>query len=207
MDDSETPLRPTVAYLSAHAEKTLRARERVSPADAFRAARAMFDRGEPFDMVALAKRLGVARATLYRWAGDRERLLADVIWSLVEELLEDAAKAAPGGGAEPLAKGVRHFVQGLVNSNGLRTLMRDDPELAMRILTRRRDTGAQERAVEALSGIIRKMEAHKLYTPRLPADLLAYSIVRIIEGLVYQDMALGIEPKLDDLDRVVRALL
>lgn len=206
MSSTSSSLDPTVAYLSAHAEKMRPRKARATPADAFRAARAMFDQGEPFDMVALAKRLGVARATLYRWIGDRERLLSDVIWSVVEDLIEQSRKA-PGKGAEALANGLVGIMQGLVNSEGLRALFRQDPELAMRILTRRRDTHTQERAVEALALTIRSLEAHKQYVPRLPADLLAYSIVRLIEGLVYQDMALGLEPKLDDLGRVIRALL
>ena len=32
-------------------------------------------------MVALAAELDVSRATLYRWTGDRERLLADAVWA------------------------------------------------------------------------------------------------------------------------------
>ncbi|WP_233807188.1 QsdR family transcriptional regulator [Paraburkholderia sp. HP33-1] len=203
---STSSLVPTVAYLSAHAEKSSPRKVRATPADAFVAARAMFDQGESFDMVELAKRLGVARATLYRWIGDRERLLADVIWSLVDDLIEQS-KHVPGNGSEMLANALVGIVKGLAESGGLRALFRNDAELAMRILTRRRDTGTQERAVEALTVVIRRLEARGHYAPRLPAELLAYSIVRLIEGLVYQDMLLGLEPSLDNLARVIRALL
>ena len=50
----------------------------------------MYLNGERVDMLALASELGVSRATIYRWTGDRERLLADVLWSLSDEAFEQA---------------------------------------------------------------------------------------------------------------------
>ena len=52
-----------------------------TPAGAFERAREYLRAGRRIDMVALAADLGVARATLYRWTGDRERLMADAVWA------------------------------------------------------------------------------------------------------------------------------
>jgi AcrR family transcriptional regulator len=70
-------------------------RTQATPAGAFRGARRMFLRGERLDMQALAAELGISRATLYRWCGHREQLLADVLWSLSHQLFERAKAEHP----------------------------------------------------------------------------------------------------------------
>ena len=51
----------------------------VGAADVVRAARRAFLAGERLDIRALANRLGIARATIYRWYGGRERILGRVL--------------------------------------------------------------------------------------------------------------------------------
>ncbi|MES2720963.1 MAG: QsdR family transcriptional regulator [Pseudomonadota bacterium] len=196
------------AYLAAQAEKSgERSRKRATAADAFRLARAMFDDGKALDMVALARELGVARGTLYRWANNRERLLADVMWSLAEELFEESLRVPTGTGAEALAQGIGHFIRGLTASEALRAAIHQDNEAVMSILTRRRGSGIQERAVAMLQAAIENMVRQGWYEPRLAPQVLAYAIVRIIEGFVYHDISAGIEPDLVAADQVVRTLL
>ena len=196
------------AYIAAQAEKAgERSRKRATAADAFRLARVMFDAGRPLDMVALARELGVARGTLYRWANNRERLLADVMWSLAEELFEESLRVPTGTGVEALAQGIGHFIKGLTASKALRAAIRQDNEAVMSILTRRRGSGIQERAVAMLQAAIENMVRQGLYEPRLAPQVLAYAIVRIIEGFVYHDISAGIEPDLVAADQVVRTLL
>jgi AcrR family transcriptional regulator len=72
--------RPTLAYEQAM-EGAERVKPRSTPAGAFERAREFIRAGKRVDMVALATDLGVSRATLYRWTGDRERLLADAVWA------------------------------------------------------------------------------------------------------------------------------
>ena len=69
---------------------------RPTPLDALRLARRSWLAGERLDMGALAKELGVSRATLYSWVGSRERLIGEVIWSFAEEGLRQATEAAQG---------------------------------------------------------------------------------------------------------------
>lgn len=52
------------------------------PADVFAAAMECYSEGRRLDMQALARELGMARATLYRRVGNREQLLDDVVWFL-----------------------------------------------------------------------------------------------------------------------------
>ena len=54
---------------------------------AFRLARRAFLAGERIDMQRLAAELGVNRVTLYRWVGNRGRLLGEVAWELADALI------------------------------------------------------------------------------------------------------------------------
>src|SRR4051812_44544571 len=72
----------------------------ATPVDAFNAARRTFLRGDRVDMGVLAGELGVGRATLYRWVGDRDQLLGEVMWSVASIGLDQARADATGDGAE-----------------------------------------------------------------------------------------------------------
>nr|MDT0666308.1 hypothetical protein [Micromonospora sp. DSM 115978] len=55
------------------------------------AATAVYLRGSPLDMSALATSLGIGRATLYRWVGNREDLLGVVLADAAERTFRAAA--------------------------------------------------------------------------------------------------------------------
>lgn len=198
---------PTPAYEAALAEKNGQDRRRAGPADAFHAARETYIRGERLDMQRLARQLGVSRGTLYRWTGDRERLLVDVVWSFAEELFDwTEGKVDDARGAELVARRLDAFMHVLATSPPLKAFLAHDQDVAFRILTRR-GMGIQERAVARFAADLRALEARGDYAPRLDPDVLAYAIVRIIEGFVYNDTIAGIEPDLEGAGAVIRALL
>src|ERR1700758_1065955 len=94
-----------------------RSRTRATPAGAFAAARRRFERCERLDMQALAAELAISRATLYRWTGDREQLLGDVIWSLSHELFERAKAQHPEHTGAPRVIAVfRAHLQAIVDA-------------------------------------------------------------------------------------------
>jgi len=66
------------------------------PAGIFAAAADTFVAGQRLDMRSLARRLGVARATLYRRAGNREQLLDELLWWRARRLLVDQVQASAG---------------------------------------------------------------------------------------------------------------
>jgi AcrR family transcriptional regulator len=197
----------TPAYAAAVAEKEGEdAGRRATPADAFRAAREIYMRGERIDMQALAQQLSVSRGTLYRWTGSRERLLVDVVWSFADELFDWVQTKIHGKGPGVLAKRTDAFIYVLATSPPLRAFLQQDQELAFRILTRR-GMGVQERAVARLEADIERERRNGDYEPPLKPNTLAYAITRVIEGFVYNDTIAGEEPDLKAAGKVVRALL
>ena len=73
-------------------------------------ARQMFVSGERVDMGTLARRLEVGRSTLYRWVGDRETLISDVLADLSRRTWELARANAKGRGLNRAIDVVRGFM-------------------------------------------------------------------------------------------------
>src|SRR5258705_2673809 len=71
------------------------------PAGIFAAAADTFVAGQRLDMRSLARRLGVARATLYRRAGNRGQLLAEPPWVGAPPPLVGPREGHPGPGGAP----------------------------------------------------------------------------------------------------------
>src|SRR5258708_30224849 len=69
-------------------------RRATIPGPIFAAAVDTFVAGQRLDMRSLARRVGVARATLYRRAGNREQLLDQVLWWRSRRLLADQVRAS-----------------------------------------------------------------------------------------------------------------
>jgi AcrR family transcriptional regulator len=199
--------RHSLAYASARREQAgepLPAR--ATPADAFRAARGCFLRGERLDMGALAAGLGISRATLYRWTGGRAQLLSDILWSLAEQLFADAVRDASGKGAARILAVARKYLEDIVGAEALRRFLQNDTEYALRILTTRAG-GVQHRSAAAAAGLIREEAQAGHFSPRVDPDRLAYAIVRVSEAFIYNDAIFAIEPDVDSAVEIIALML
>ena len=179
---------------------------RTTALDAFLLARRRFLAAERVDMSALASELGVNRVTLYRWVGSRDRLLVEVIWSLGARTLELEASRVRKTGSERVVQVISRFVAAVLSNPGMSRFLREEGELAMRLLTRR-DMDFQPRLIEAVRGLLEEeVERGRM---DLPADLndVAYTIVRIIESYVYLDRITGEEPDAARAEAILRLLL
>jgi AcrR family transcriptional regulator len=182
------------------------AADRPTPLDALELARRRWLAGERLDMGALARELGVSRATLYSWVGSKERLLGEVIWSFAENGVGQAREAATGTGADYIVDVVRRFTRLNATFEPLRTFIAADPQLALRLLTSK-DGLVQERMIAIARELLtEQIEAGRLEPP-LDVDTLAYLMVRVSESFLYSDLITGSEPDTDKGVEVVRLLL
>jgi AcrR family transcriptional regulator len=178
---------------------------RATPADAFAAAREVYLAGERLDMRELANRLGVGRSTLYRWCADRGQLLTDVIWSITEERIR-AFEAATEGmkGKARLREGVRLFLEASANDEALRAFLANESHAALRVMTVRGDGRTQhDRLVAEVTRLIVENDIEVRAAP----ELVAFTIVRVMEGFVYNDTVAAVDPRLDDALEVLDFLL
>jgi AcrR family transcriptional regulator len=182
-------------------------RTQATPAAAFRAARRTYLRGQRVDMQALAAELGVSRATLYRWTGPREQLLSDVLWSLSDAIFEQAKADHPEHtGPERLLAIFRQHVGALVAARPLHVFLQQETQAALRILTSR-EAGVHPRTVLALAELLREEQDAGAFAPKSDLDTLAYAIVRVTEGFIYNDAIVAVEPQVERAAGIVALLL
>jgi AcrR family transcriptional regulator len=186
---------------------TARPASAATPATAFRVARRRYLAGERIDMRALAGELGVSRATLYRWTGPRERLLSDVVFSLSDDVFQRAKRdTAHLAGPERLLAVFRLHVAALVSAPALQAFLRNETHAALRILTARGGS-VQSRTVTRLAELYREEQAAGTFHPRADPHVLAYAVVRITEGFIYNDAIAAVEPAVEQAAAIVALLL
>jgi AcrR family transcriptional regulator len=197
----------TIAFRAARDPEAELSRTQATPAGAFRAARRMFLNGQRLDMQSLAAELQISRATLYRWCGDRERLLSDVLWSLSHQLFELARTRHPRHtGAKRVLAVFRQHTREIVQAAPLQVFLQQETHAALRLLTSE-SGGVQPRTVADLAGLLREEEEAGALTLRAEVTSLAYAIVKITEGFIYHDTVVGAEPEVDRAAAIVALLL
>ena len=182
---------------------------RATPADAFRRARRMWLKGERIHLASLAEELGIGRATLFRWVGNRDLLIGEILWSLYEPLREEALASTPGEGVDYLVGVYRCINSTILHFEPLRRFIHQDPEYALRILTSSQST-LHRRTVEANTRTLREQAALGKISPPMNLDSLSYFMVRLAESCLYSDIIGGREPRdeeLEDACTAVRILL
>jgi len=177
----------------------------ASREDAIALARTRFLAGERVDVQAIARELGLARATMHRWFRTRELLLGEVLAEFGEERMFVLRARTAGRGAAALLGTFDAFNRDLSEGLGLRALLAAEPELALRVLTSP-DGLVQPRMVDAVQRLI-ELEIADGFQPALAADLLAYGIVRLAEAFLYRDIATGLGGELGRLRELEAALL
>jgi hypothetical protein len=172
------------------ADTAARPDPRVTAEAALLLARTHFLHGDRIDMGSLAVELSISRATLYRWVGDRDRLIGGVIWSFTEPFLEQLSEATRDlTGIGRLVVIMRELGYAVLGMEPVGTFLHRDPVGALRILT----TGASElqpNMIEYFATVLRE----EIETGALPApvdidvDSLAYAVLRIAETFFYADV-------------------
>jgi AcrR family transcriptional regulator len=178
----------------------------ASREDALEAATARFLACERVDIQALARELGLARATMHRWFGTREVLLGEMLAQLGERRLLANRRAVGGRGAGALLACFDRFNRELASTPGLGALIAQEQERALRIMT----SGGgivQPRMVAAIERLIDDEVAAGEFVPKVPPGTLAYAIVRLAESFLYNDALFGIRGDTERLRELEAALL
>jgi diguanylate cyclase (GGDEF)-like protein len=204
------PLQSPEASVAAHAAR--RDGDEVdatttAPASAFAAAQRMFLKGQRVDMQALADELGVSSETLYGWCGQREQLLGEILSSRSEELLLRAkADHVEHSGAGRILAIYRQYLGALVNARPLQVFLRQETHVALQILTSSKGY-VQPRSVQMLDELLREEQDAGAFAPQTDLLSLAYAIVRLSEGFLYNDTIVATEPQVERVTRIIALLL
>lgn len=178
---------------------------KATPADAFRRARRMWLKGERIHLASLAAELNIGRATLFRWIGNKDLLLGEVLWSIYEPLRLEALDATPGEGVDFVVGVYRHINSTILHFEPLRRFINQDPEYALKILTSSQST-LHSRTVEANTDTLKEQIALGHITPPMNVDSLSYFMVRLAESCLYSDIINGREPREEELEDACTAV-
>ncbi|KAA1174350.1 transcriptional regulator [Marinobacter salinexigens] len=182
---------------------------RATPADAFKRARRMWLKGERIHLASLSDELNIGRATLFRWVGNKDLLIGEVLWSLYEPVRLQALSSTPGEGVDFIVGVYRQINSTILHFEPLRRFIHQDPEYALRILTSSQST-LHSRTVEANTRTLRDQVASGYIDPPMNIESLSYFMVRLAESCLYSDIIGGREPReeeLEDACTAVRILL
>ena len=162
--------------------------------------------GQRVDLTVVAQKLGLGRATIYRWFGSREALIGEVVARELEALIARKRRQVTRRGAAGLLDVFDLINRSLARSSALRRLLEQERTAAMRLLTSSEGV-VQPRAVAAVQAMITAEQAAGTYTPPADPGTLAYAIVRLAEAFLYNDAAIGIRGDHERLREVEAALL
>lgn len=183
---------------------------RPTPVTAFQHARHWWLKGQRLNLSALAEELGIGRATLMRWVGNKELLLGEILWSLYKQILDNARARADD---DPQLKGVDYLARiyedinaEIIEAEPLHQFLRQDPQFALRVLTSN-VSGLQERLLDAWKKLLDEQVDKGAITPQMNTEDLAFFVVRIGEGAIYSDIICGREPAPEPATKAFRLLL
>lgn len=172
-----------------------------------RAGVGLFLRTATVEMDALAQRMAVSRATLYRVIPGRDQLLGDVLWRQAEVLFQQARVAAVDQkGAERVLAVMSHFGRRLMASAVYRQFLINESQTALRVLWT--PAGRVHQRFAAMIGeLLLEVQARGELDLTTAVDDLAYVLARIFESMWDADLMSERPPDLNVAESAARAVL
>jgi AcrR family transcriptional regulator len=195
----------------AAAERPVRAGRRgrpatASPDDVLALVTELYLDGQRVDITVVASRLGLGRATIYRWFGSREALLGEVVARQLELLVARKRSEVRRRGAAGLLEVLDRVNRTLTRSRAVRRLLEQERDNAMRMLTS--SAGVVEpRAVACVQALIEREMAAGHYEPPADPATLAYALVHLRHAFLWNDATGGVRGDYERLREVQAALL
>lgn len=200
------PAPPSLAYEQAMAGAEP-VRPRPTPAAAFAHARTMLREGRRIDMVTLAAEIGVARATLYRWTGGRERLLAEATWAEMEAMADHLMTASKRQrGLARIESVCVEFLGAFAQNPGVNAFLQHERDAGLELLTRV-NGGFRPRLVTWIQAQIQAEVDAGHYRPPADPALLAEGIVTIGERFLHHGGDPDVTPDPPAAGRMIALLL
>jgi AcrR family transcriptional regulator len=181
-------------------------RATASPEDVLALVSELYLEGHRVDVTVVAARLGLGRATIYRWFGSRESLVGEVVARELELLVARKRSQVRRHGPEGLLEVLDRVNQTLTRSRAVRRLLEQEHHGAMRMLTS--SAGVVEpRAVACVQSLIEEEMALSGYEPPTDPATLAYALVHLRHAFLWNDATSGVRGDYERLREVQAALL
>lgn len=147
------------------------------------AAASMYLAEQPLDMSLLAEHLGIGRATLYRWVGNRDALLSTVLAEATERTYRKAMSQAIGQGADYILDVFGRVMHAVESSTELRALIKREPILFIKLAM---TPGSIESIAASIAADILQTQVDAGHiTTALSPQVLGGALVRICDVHLY----------------------
>jgi len=163
-----------------------------------------FELCQRVDLVELAQICEVNRATLYRWFGSRDALLAEVLWRLSMRIIHSVIKGIPGTSLSGLMLSIQGYLKIVSTHKGQLHFLKNEPEVAARVLFTG-EHSIRNRLINILLVYLPRYRAFKEGDPQVKT--LAVAIVRLGETFLYGDRFDDSEPQLDEYFKIIALLM
>ncbi|HZZ47850.1 MAG TPA: QsdR family transcriptional regulator [Pseudonocardia sp.] len=171
------------------------------------AARERYVRGHRIELATLAAEQGISRASAYRWLGDNDRLLAEVLGERVRENFDARVREHTGkSGRDRVLSVVDGFLRHAAGSERLEALLRREPNRVLKILASSAH-GVQQMVVRLFEDLLSEEQGAGHVELPVPAHTLAYGIVRLLEAYLYADVVAGEERDIESAVQIIGLLM
>ena len=139
-------------------------------------------------MVALATTLGVSRATLYRWTGDREQLLSDVLWADFDKAADLVESQAATMGRQRLEDVFGALIDLVAESPLIRGFLLVEGNAGLHIIIS--PAGSfRRRLVARAAALIEREQERGAYRAPAPCDVLSDGVIALGERFLHHGEA------------------
>lgn len=163
-----------------------------------------FEMCQRVDLVELAQICEVNRATLYRWFGSRDALLAEVLWRLSMRIVHSVIKGIPGTSLSGLMLSIQGYLKIVSTHKGQIHFVKNEPEVAARVLFTG-ENSIRNRLINILLVYLPRYRVFKEGDPQVKT--LAVAIVRLGETFLYGDRLGDNEPQLEEYFKIIGLLM
>jgi AcrR family transcriptional regulator len=167
-----------------------------TPTDLLQRARSAFLKRQRVELSLLASEIGVSRGTVHRWAGSREQLLGEVLWSLCADTFSIALARRTRRGPHGVIDVLAELVRMVTSHPAMIHFLEAEPEMALRTLTAKRSV-VQPRVVATMEQLLQTEADAGLIRADIDLHALAYTVVRVSESWVYTNLITGEKPDLE----------
>lgn len=149
----------------------------------------------------LAEDLGVSRTTIYRWVGEREQLIGELLGAQVDDWVALVEPQADGSGSARFLDMLRRFLEVAAGYEPLTNFTQREPTLAMRVLM---DPAGPvtEHANQALRRLLAEIDPDVEIS-----DQIGNGIGLVARTLVWANIATGQEPDIEGAVNLASTLL